>query len=95
MKFKLNKTEIFGHIKIREILDARLHEVEDWSEVGLEIKDELLSCDSLWELLDIVSEWTEETPKVTVGDDYVWLNYSDYAFGYDLSKFEVSFTVEN
>lgn len=87
------KENIHGKISLSHVSDAYLHDVNDYSKIKFEIKDKLINCKSLEDLFNIINEYTEETPTVVMGNNYLWVDYNDYTFDYDLkmSTFEMQF----
>ena len=82
---------VFGDIKFLTVEDRYLKEVDVEKFIkDCEIGEDLVKCKSLYQLLEDVSEYTEETAKIVIGTDYVFIYYEDYNLTYDLKRLEIS-----
>ena len=90
---EFSRENIRGKIFLTNVTDKYLHDVKDYSKIDFEIKDKLVNCKDLKELFNTISEYTEETPTIVMGNTYMWVDYSDYTFDYELkmSTFEMQF----
>ena len=90
---EFSRENVRGKISLTNVTDKYLHDVNDYSNIKFEIKDKLINCKDLKDLFNIISEYTEETPTIVMGNTYLWVDYDDYTFDYDLkmSTFEMQF----
>lgn len=90
---EFSRENVRGKISLTNVTDKYLHDVNDYSNIKFEIKDKLINCKDLKDLFNIISEYKEETPTVVIGNTYLWVDYDDYTFDYDLkmSTFEMQF----
>ena len=83
--------DIFGTIKLSAIEDKYMKEVDTETFIKkFDIGKKLVDCKSLDDLLEIVSEYSEETAKIVVGSSYVIILFDDFDITYNLNKLEIS-----
>ena len=83
--------DIFGTIKLSAIEDKYMKEVDTETFIKkFDIGKKLVDCKSLNDLLEIVSEYSEETAKIVVGSSYVIILFDDFDITYNLNKLEIS-----
>lgn len=83
--------EIFGTIKLDVIEDKYMKKVDTETFIKkFELGKELVECKSLNDLLEMVSEYPEETAKIVIGSDYIIIIFDDFDITYNLNKLEIS-----
>ena len=83
--------DIFGTIKLSAIEDKYMKEVDTETFIKkFDIGKKLVDCKSLNDLLEMVSEYPEETAKIVVGSSYVIILFDDFDITYNLNKLEIS-----
>lgn len=83
--------EIFGTIKLNVIEDKYMKKIDTETFIKkFELGKELVECKSLNDLLEMVSEYTEETAKIVIGSDYIIIIFDDFDITYNSNKLEIS-----